>query len=70
MNTLLEAWGYLSMILVLISMLMNDIRNLRIINSIACSMFIIYGYFHNAYPLVLMNTIIIVINIVKLKQDK
>ena len=70
MNTLLEAWGYLSMILVLISMLMNDIRNLRIINSIACSMFILYGYFHSAYPLVLMNTIIILINIVKLKQGK
>jgi hypothetical protein len=68
--TLLESWGYLSMIIVLISMLMTDIRKLRIINSIACSMFIIYGYFHEAYPVVLMNTIVIIINLIKLKQNK
>lgn len=68
--TLLESWGYLSMIVVLISMLMTDIRKLRIINSIACSMFIIYGYFHEAYPVVLMNTIVIIINLIKLKQNK
>ena len=68
--TLLESWGYLSMIIVLISMLMTDIRKLRIINSIACSMFIVYGYFHEAYPVVLMNTIVIIINLIKLKQNK
>ena len=67
---LLESWGYLSMIIVLISMLMTDIKKLRIINSIACSMFIVYGYFHEAYPVVLMNTIVIIINLYKLKQNK
>ena len=67
---LLESWGYLSMIIVLISMLMTDIRKLRIINSVACAMFIVYGYFHEAYPVVLMNTIVIIINLIKLKQNK
>jgi len=67
---LLESWGYLSMIIVLISMLMTDIRKLRIINSVACAMFIVYGYFHGAYPVVLMNTIVIIINLIKLKQNK
>ncbi len=67
---LLESWGYLSMIAVLISMLMTDIKKLRIINSIACSMFIVYGYFHEAYPVVLMNSIVILINLYKLKQNK
>ena len=67
---LLESWGYLSMIVVLISMLMTDIKKLRIINSIACSMFIVYGYFHEAYPVVLMNSIVILINLYKLKQNK
>lgn len=67
---ILELWGYLSMIVVLISMLMTNIKKLRIINSIACSMFIVYGYFHGAYPVVLMNTIVILINLYKLKQNK
>lgn len=70
MNVILETWGYLSMVMVLISMLMSDIKKLRIINSIACSMFIVYGYLHSTYPLVLMNIIVIIINVVKLKQNK
>lgn len=70
MNILLELWGYLSMIVVLISMLMNDVKKLRIINSIACSMFIIYGYFHGAYPVVLMNSIVIIINLYQVKKIK
>lgn len=67
---IIEIWGYLSMIVVLVSMLMTDIKKLRIINSIACSMFIVYGYFHEAYPVVLMNAIVIIINLYKLKQNK
>ncbi len=66
----LEIFGYLSMIVVLISMMMENMKLLRIINSIACSMFIIYGYFHGAYPVVLMNIIVIIINLYKLKLGK
>lgn len=70
MNIFLEIWGYLSMLVVLLSMVMDDVKKLRIINSIACSMFVVYGYFHGAYPVVLMNTIVIIINLIKLKQNK
>lgn len=58
------------MIIVLISMMMENMKTLRILNSIACAMFVVYGYLHGAYPVVLMNIIVIVINLIKLKKGK
>ncbi len=60
---LIEIWGYASMIVVLISMLMKNIKKLRIVNSIACSMFVLYGIALGAYPIVIMNILVIGINI-------
>lgn len=54
------------MIVVLISMLMKDIKLLRIINSISCGMFIIYGAVLGAYPIVLLNSLVICINVFRL----
>jgi len=62
----IEIWGYISMIVVLISMLMKDIKLLRIINSISCGMFIIYGAVLGAYPIVLLNSLVICINVFRL----
>jgi hypothetical protein len=63
---MIEIWGYLSMIVVLVSMLMKDIKKLRIVNSIACSMFVIYGFALAAYPIVIMNILVIAINLFRL----
>jgi len=51
----IEIFGYVSMVVVLISMLMGDIKKLRIVNSIACAMFVIYGISLHAYPIVIMS---------------
>lgn len=67
---MLEIFGYISMVVVLISMMMENMKWLRILNSVACAMFVVYGFFHNAYPVVLMNIIVIIINLYKLKQGK
>jgi hypothetical protein len=60
---IIEIWGYLSMILVLVSMMMKNMKKLRILNSIACSMFVVYGVTLSAYPIVVMNILVIFINI-------
>jgi hypothetical protein len=65
----LEIFGYISMIVVLVSMMMKDMIKLRILNSIACAMFMIYGYFHDAYPVVIMNFLVIIINLYSLKRN-
>lgn len=64
--SILEIWGYVSMVVVLVSMLMKDIKKLRIINSISCAMFILYGLFLGAYPIVLLNSLVIIINVWRL----
>jgi hypothetical protein len=62
----IEIWGYISMVFVLLSMLMKDMKKLRIINSISCAMFIIYGVVLGAYPIVLLNALVILINLYRL----
>jgi len=59
----IEIFGYISMIVVLISMMMKDVKTLRIVNSIACAMFVAYGFILNAYPIVIMNILVIAINV-------
>ena len=70
MITPIEIFGYISMIVVLISMTMDNIKNLRILNSIACVMFIVYGSFIGATPIMIMNTLVIIINIYGLIKGK
>ena len=67
---LIEIWGYLSMIIVLISVTMKDVKKLRITNSVACAMFIVYGIQLHAYPIVIMNSLVILINLWRLKNPK
>ena len=58
------------MIVVLISVLMKDIKKLRMINTISCIMFVIYGVALGAYPIVIMNSLVIVINIWRLYKGE
>lgn len=67
---LIEIWGYISMIVVLISVMMKDIKKLRMINTISCIMFVIYGVALGAYPIVIMNSLVIVINMWRLYKGE
>lgn len=59
--------GYLASITLLISFLMRDIKKLRIINSIGCALFVLYGFMlHYSFPIIITNTTIIIINLVSL----
>lgn len=59
-----EIIGYSASLGVLISFLMHDIKKLRIINTIGCFLFVFYGILLNfSIPIILTNTVIIVINI-------
>lgn len=63
-NLLVELVGYLASALVLVSFLMKDIKKLRIINSIGCFVFVIYGILLNwSLPIVITNVVIIGINL-------
>ena len=64
--TLVETWGYISMCVVIWSMTMKNIKWLRIVNSISCGMFIVYGIALGAYPIIIMNSLVIGINVFRL----
>ena len=60
-----EIVGYLAMLLLLISFLMKDIRRLRKLNTIACALFVAYGFMMlvTSWPIIISNASIMGINI-------
>ena len=68
MNTVLlgieltEWVGYLAMTVLLISFMMKNVTKLRVINSVGCMFFVIYGSLISQYPIVITNAAINLIN--------
>ena len=68
MNTemMLEIFGYIGSTLVVVSMLMSSVVKLRVINAIGSVISGTYALICGAFPLVLMNACLIVINVYNL----
>ena len=62
----IEWIGYAASIVIAISLTMTAIVPLRIINSIGCLLFVVYGLYLEAYPVALANAVIVLINIYNL----
>jgi hypothetical protein len=62
MNTT-EIIGIGASLLVLISFLLKDVRKLRIVNSVGCIVFVVYGVLLGSVPVVFTNSAIILINL-------
>lgn len=60
---LIEAFGYLGSLLVLVSMLMTSVVKLRIINTIGSVIFTIYAFIIKSYPTAFMNLCLVIINL-------
>ena len=63
-GTALTEWvGYAAMLVLLISFMMKDVKKLRVINSIGCALFVVYGLMLDiSWPIVITNSAIICIN--------
>jgi len=61
-NTSIEAIGYVAMVFVALSIAMKDIRKLRLFNLTGALCFIIYGFFIESYPVLILNTILATLN--------
>lgn len=66
----IEWVGYAASAMIAISLLMTSVVKLRIINTIGCILFIIYGTSVGAYPVAIANAIIVLINIYQLIKLK
>ena len=60
MLDLYEIIGYSGSILVAVSLMMKNILKLRVINFFGASSFALYGYLVDAYPVLILNSFIVV----------
>lgn len=60
---LIEIFGYIGTLLVIISMMMTSITKLRIVNIIGSAITVIYSLIYNTWPIVVMNSCLIMINV-------
>ncbi len=68
---MVEFIGYIASAIVLVSFLMKNIIHLRIINSIGCVAFVIYGVLLNfSIPIILTNSVIAGIHVYFLIKSK
>lgn len=65
-TVLIEIFGYIGSTLVVVSMLMSSIVKLRVVNTIGSIVSGIYALIVGAFPLVLMNGCLIIINVYNL----
>ncbi|GAB5491368.1 MAG: hypothetical protein Phog2KO_15830 [Phototrophicaceae bacterium] len=63
-----EIIGYIASALVATSVLMTSILRLRVINLIGATIFVVYGVLIGAFPVALVNFIIVLINIYQLNK--
>jgi hypothetical protein len=66
----IEGLGYLASILVAISFLMKSMNKLRFFNTIGSICFVIYAIAINAFPVALINSFIVCVNVYFLTQKK
>ncbi|CAH0536714.1 YgjV family protein [Vibrio marisflavi] len=59
----IEVIGYAASIMVAISLTMREIVKLRVLNFIGCALFVTYGLAIDAWPVVLTNSFIAVVNV-------
>lgn len=66
----IETLGYIASGLIVISLVMTSQRNLRYINAIGCSIYVFYGFYIDSYPILIMNSLCVGINIYNLALTK
>ena len=64
----LEIVGYVASVLVAISLMMSSILRLRLINLVGSAAFVVYGALIGAYPVAVVNLLIVFINLYYLRQ--
>ena len=62
-ETILQAVGYFSTVLILISFLMTSVLKLRLVNLIGSAIFVVFAFLTKSYPTAIMNVGLCIINI-------
>jgi hypothetical protein len=64
MEYYMEILAYFASVIVLISFIVKDIVLLRLLNVLGCVLFITYSSYHGRYPLIFLNLMVIIVNLI------
>ena len=62
-SIIIPAFGYLASVLLAISLLVTNDLRFRWLNTLGCTCFVLYGVLIQAFPIILTNTILLLINV-------
>lgn len=65
---MIEIFGYIGCVFVIVSMLMTSVVKLRVINTVGSSISAVYAMIGHSYPLAVVNASLVVINIYNLAK--
>jgi hypothetical protein len=60
----MEIMAYCASVIVLISFIVKDVILLRLLNTIGCALFLVYSSYYGRYPLIFLNFMVIVVNLI------
>ena len=67
---MIDLLGWIASIIVLVSMTFRTMWKLRLVNGIACIMWIVYGYFIKNNPTIFVNLAILITHIIWFVKNK
>ena len=65
---MIEILGYVATVIVIFSFTIRNLKWLRIVNTIGCFLFTIYGLLILSMPIIITNTAIMIINLYQISE--
>lgn len=70
MEQFMEIMAYIGSVIVFASFCAKNVTLLRTLNNIGCLIFLAYATYHGRTPLILLNSMVILVNIYHIWSDK
>lgn len=68
--TTTEIVGYAAMAILMFSFTLKNLTKLRMVNTVACVLFVVYGFLLDSYPIVISNAFIVCVNVYYLAKER
>jgi len=66
----MEIMAYIGSVIIFISFCTKNVNLLRVLNNIGCLIFLFYAIHHGRFPLIILNSMVILVNIYHIWSDK
>jgi hypothetical protein len=66
----MEIMAYIGSAIIFLSFCVKNVKLLRILNNVGCTIFLVYAVHHGRMPLIVLNSMVILVNIYHLWKYK